>query len=232
MDCSEFNRLLDSYIDGDLSEAQRDELGQHAAQCAKCREELAAAEQLRGILSHLNDDISVPLPAQAAWRKAVREEAHRRRMKRVYSAVGAVAAAFVLLFGVSVMLRPADSGVLTVNAPRVETDGVSEAASIETEMTLTNAKTRSLGYIERSVTADDVGQTYEYLLDVIAEYGGTVERESDGDERKVFVQIPGENALEFLSAVDGLGETAGDEAAVMIDESAASVGICVTIAGM
>ena len=69
------------------------------------------------------------------------------------------------------------------------------------------------------------------LCDIITEYGGTIERETDGDERRVFVQIPGENAADFLSAVDSIGETS-DNALVAVDEAAHEIGICVIIAGV
>ena len=42
-----------------------------------------SAEEMQDILSHIDDNIVVPLPAQAAWRGAVRKEAAHRRMKRL-----------------------------------------------------------------------------------------------------------------------------------------------------
>lgn len=72
MNCSEFEKCLDLFIDGDLDEAKRLEFEAHAVACGECQERLKTAEQLREILSHMDDEISVPLPAQAAWRSAVR----------------------------------------------------------------------------------------------------------------------------------------------------------------
>lgn len=229
MNCSEFNQMLDLYIDGELSDSQREELEAHAAQCSACREKLADSEQLREILSHMDDDISVPLPAQAAWRNAVRIEAKRNRMKKVYSICGAVAAVCVLTVGMTAMLGQNFPASVAPVSPRIETDGVSVDAGIEENISLTSAKTRSIEYIDYSIEAEDPAQAYGYLGDVIAEYGGMIERESNGDVKTVFVQIPGENVKDFVNAVDSLGASASDMSAAVIDESAEMVGICITI---
>lgn len=227
MNCSDFKQMLDLYIDGELDESQRRALEAHAAQCSSCRDELAAAEQLRKILSHMDDDISVPLPAQAAWRNAVRAEAKRSRMKKIYSICGAVAAVCVLTFGVTAMLGQDVPGAVQ----RVETDGVSENTAFDDNVSLTSAKTRSVDYIVRSIEAEDLVKASDYLSDVIAEYGGTIEHETEGDEIKVFVQIPGENAVDFISAVDSLGNVI-EETVIEVDASAVSVGFCIVITGM
>ena len=230
MNCSDFNQMLDLYIDGELDDSQRKAFEAHAAQCKDCGEKLVAAEQLREVLSHMDDDISVPLPAQAAWRSAVRAEAKRNRMKKIYSICGAVAAVCVLTVGLTAMLGQDVPGTISTVSPRVETDGISEDAAIEQNIALTSSKARSVEYIERSIEAEDPAQAYEYLRDVIAEYGGTIERESEGDVQKVFVQIPGENAVDFISAVDSIGVSA-DEVPVSVDESAETIGICIAIVG-
>lgn len=228
MNCSDFNRMLDSYIDGELDASARAELESHAAQCSDCRERLAASEQLREILSHMDDDISVPLPAQAAWRNAVRAEAKRMRMKRVFAAVGAVAAVCVFSVGVTAMLRQNPEEGISPSIQRIETDGVSEEAAFETDVSMMSAKARSMDYIDRTIAVEDVTEACDYLADVIAEYGGMVERETEGDERKIYVQVSGENAADFISAVDSLGISA-DQDSVAVDESAAMIGVCVII---
>jgi len=52
--------LLSSYLDGDLSPQQRDEVEEHLASCAECREEL---EMLRLTLDALHDLPDLPAPA-------------------------------------------------------------------------------------------------------------------------------------------------------------------------
>lgn len=227
MTCSEFNQLLDRWIDGELDESQRAAMKEHAAQCSECREQLASAQQLRDILSHMDDDISVPLQAQAAWRKAVREEAKKSRMKGVYRAFAAVAAALVLMVGVSAMLKQ-NGAQLPGNVHRVETDGVVEA-SLPDEPVMKAAARGIPEYVERTIVSDDAQKTAEYLADVIAEYGAAVERETEDEGVKcVFVQVPGENAEDFISAVESLGEAQASGAA-SFDASAATVGVCIRI---
>lgn len=229
MNCSDFKHMLDRYIDGELDQTQRSVMEAHAEKCSDCRDELEAAEQLREILSHMDDDISVPLPAQAAWRSAVRAEAKRSRMKRIYSICGTVAAVCMLTVGVTAMLKQDIPASIAPVAPRVETDGVSEASAFDESISLTSAKTKSVEYISRSIAVEDPALARDYLSDVIAEYGALLEHETDGDAKKFYVQVPGENAADFISAVDSLGAVA--EEAVEVDDSAASVGICITITG-
>lgn len=231
MNCSEFNRLLDLYADGELKENQRAAMDEHAAVCSECREKMAAAEQLQGILSHLDDDIAVPLPAQAAWRNAVRAEAKCIRMKKIYRACGAAAAVFVLMFGVSAMLRSEDASQLAPVVRRVETDGVNDEVRLEEAAALTmDAGRMTAEYVEQVVSSEDPAQAVVYLKDLVAEYGGTVEHESQSDSgNKVFVQIPGENVVDFMGAMAGIGN-AEDASPAALDEMAASIGICVIIA--
>lgn len=230
MNCSEFSNLLDLYLDGELDEAQRAAIKSHAAACEECRATLTAAEQLQGILSQMDDGLEVPLPAQAAWRKAVREEARRRRMKRLYGICGAVAAVCVLTVGVTAMLRSGVRGSVPGTGAVVETDGLSEDAALAGEEALRSMKSADqITYADRIVRAQSAEETHDYLMDIVAEYGGTVAQEAaDADAIKVYVQIPGENAEDFVSAVDGLG-VEPDDGEISLDPSAESVGVCVTI---
>lgn len=229
MNCSEFNQLLDAYVDGELDEKQRADLQNHAAGCEECREALSAAEQLRDILSRMDDDISVPLPAQAAWRNAVRAEARRSRMKMIYQACGAVAAVCVLTFGVTTMLTD-HSMELSPNVQRIETDGVSVEANLTDTATMRMKRDISGGYVEHIVLVEELEQACGYLNDLVAEYDGSVDQEAEMESgRKVYVQIPGENAADFMSAVNGLG-TISEDMTFTMDFSAETVSICVVLA--
>jgi len=240
MNCSEFMQMLDAYLDGELNADARARLERHAAQCADCHAQLKAAEQLRDFLSHMDDDVSVPLPAQAAWRSAVRAEAKRRSMKRIYSACGAVAAACVLTLGVAGMLKSGNLPSLQQQTPivaHVEADGLSTPAADELamneELSVTMLTARSMdsgvNYIDRSVLTDDPETACSYLMDIVAEYGCTVERESDdSDGRRFYVLVPGENAVDFVNAVDHIGiETDSRDFAAF--DLAEIVGVCVVI---
>lgn len=237
MNCSEFNDLLDLFIDDELDADARAELERHAAECSDCHAKLTASEQLREVLSHLDDGMVAPLPAQAGWRAAIRAEAKRRRIKRIYSVCGAVAAACVLTVGAATMLRGGQTfSTGTDVAPQtgvlVEADGLSENAELQTGVpgsALRSASAASVSYVDRTVYTDDSQSAYGYLKDIIAEYGGSVDRESDELEgHKVYLSIPGENVTDFISAVDHIG-TAIDENSLVLDTSLERVNICVTI---
>ena len=107
MKCEEFLPMLDAYIDEELDAAQRARLLKHAEGCPSCQSELRRAEALKRALADFDGDPVVPLPAQAAWRQAIKKESRRRRLRRVYQAAGAVAAALVVLVGSTFALRGA-----------------------------------------------------------------------------------------------------------------------------
>lgn len=239
MDCSEFRRLLDGYVDGELDERERGALEAHAAACASCGAQLKAARQLRDMLGHINDGLSVPLPAQAAWRSAVRAQARRQRMKRVYAACGAVAAACVLTVGVTAMLRgnPAvPPEAFEGRAAYVEADGIDGVELPAGETALLAADSEALSYVDRVVLTDDIATAQGYLMDIVAEYGATVEHTAESaEDTRVYVRVSGENAADFLRAVDAIGlesdEAAGTDGgeAPALDESAQAVGVCVIL---
>ncbi len=231
MTCSEFDQLLDSYIDGELDEAQRKALEDHAAQCARCGESLMAARQLREILSHMDDDIAVPLPAQAAWRSAVRAEAKRGRMKKIYTAIGAVAAACVLTFGVSTMMKAEVPGEVVPQVARIEADSVSENSDLAGESVMRRAIVPELDdYFENTVAVEDFDQACKYLEDICAEYGAMIEYEVESDEgKKIYLQVPGEVVNEFIGVVDGtIGVAQGD---YNLDTAPELVGVCISMIG-
>lgn len=230
MTCSEFDRLIDLYIDGELDNAQKNAVEAHAAACEECAGKLRAAEELKDILSHMDDDVSVPLQAQAAWRRAVREESKRRNMKNFYRAFGAVAAVCVLTFGVTAMLQ--QKPVEPQGVELVAADGVTESASFDGETAARSGVLPQLAeYTERTLAAEDVDQALAYLKDIAAEYGAVIENESESAQGvNVFLQVPAESAEDFISAVDAIAAEP-DERTYAFDASAATVGVCVMIVG-
>lgn len=132
MNCKEFLQCLDAYLDGELAQPEREAFLRHAQNCSACADALAHAEAVHAALSHLNDDLCVPLPAQAAWRAAVKREAKRRKGRVLTRALSAFAAAFVVLAGTTAVFRatgvldfdvdnaPAASVHIEPSAPRAE----------------------------------------------------------------------------------------------------------------
>lgn len=157
MDCTEFSTRLDAYIDGELSNAQREALLAHAQSCSACREELRRAQVIARALGEANTDLRVPLEAQAAWRSAVRREAKRRKGRVLSRTISAVAAAFVLLAGTTAVFRATGvldfggeaslvSGVHIVpSAPRVQYYETQSRASQDEEQAYTHAQIEADG---------------------------------------------------------------------------------------
>ena len=116
--CADMEALFDALIDGELTNEQRRTMDEHAAHCPECAQKLRAAMQLKAILGEALPEADVPLAAQAKWRGAVRAEASRRQRNRWTRAVGAIAAALVLVAGVGFALNgrlnvPKDELIMT-----------------------------------------------------------------------------------------------------------------------
>ena len=105
MNCEQFLLKIDAYIDDELSNGEIDEMREHALNCVSCRAELEKAEFLRETLNGMDDDIVVPLEAQAAWRKAVRAEAQRKSVRKWTRGLYVVAAALVLALGCTLIMN-------------------------------------------------------------------------------------------------------------------------------
>ncbi|HIQ83198.1 MAG TPA: DUF4349 domain-containing protein [Candidatus Pullichristensenella stercorigallinarum] len=118
---------LDAYIDGELTQPEREAFLSHAQNCSTCREALWETEAIHDALAHMNDGLRPPLEAQAGWRAAVKREARRRKTRVLYRAVSAVAAAFVLLAGTTAVFRA--TGVLDFDADTAPASGVHIATS-------------------------------------------------------------------------------------------------------
>ena len=127
MNCKEFLERLDAYIDGELTQPEREAFLSHAQNCSTCREALWETEAIHDALAHMNDGLRPPLEAQAGWRAAVKREARRRKTRVLYRAVSAVAAAFVLLAGTTAVFRA--TGVLDFDADTAPASGVHIATS-------------------------------------------------------------------------------------------------------
>lgn len=127
MNCEEFLERLDAYLDGEMTQPEREAFLAHAQNCSACRQALWESEAIHDALAHMNDDLRPPLEAQAGWRAAVKREARRRKTRVLYRAVSAIAAAFVLLAGTTAVFRA--TGVLDFDADTAPASGVHIATS-------------------------------------------------------------------------------------------------------
>jgi len=94
--CKIFRSHLDDYIDGELPMDIRIAMEKHAEACEGCAALLEQAIGLSGLCAALNDDLSVPLECQAAWRKAIRAEKKPFYRSGWVRTAGMAAAALVL----------------------------------------------------------------------------------------------------------------------------------------
>lgn len=213
MNCEEARLLLDAYIDGELSENELRALRDHAQSCEACMRELEAAELLRDTLAHIDDDVVVPIEAQAAWRGAVRAEAaagRKKTQRRWMRAAYAVAAALVLAVGGSVLLRGmssdgADSDAMVMNlaadtpsiaAELVARDGGGEQAAY-------SGKIRSDYYSAwKKISTDAPVEAVETLEMLAAEYSGSCAMDGADICR---IELPYEYMEDFLNAASRVG---------------------------
>ena len=181
MSCERFMDQLDAYLDGALTAEEMRQMEAHADGCAKCAEELNAGRQLVQMLRGLDDEIVVPLDVQAGWRRAVRREISAKKRKRLYRALGTVAAALVVMIGSTLALRGTD--LLAFSSAR----GQNETSSN------TYAATGAL--VERRIAANQEGRGTVMLMaeDSVA----PVVLETDGDEQQ-------KRAVDTMPAGEGI----------------------------
>lgn len=212
MDCDGFARLLDAYIDGALTEAEARQFMAHADACEGCREELRRAEWLRDMMKDMDDEIAVPLEAQAAWRKAVRAESQRGRLRRITRIVSAAAAALALAVGVSFVLN--DGG--DSNAPLESLQPIARSAATqheENELIASDGIAESFDAFaaEGALSAvwkieaenrDEACQTLSLLCE---EYSGKFSMDAQEQSLRCRIELPYEYMSDFLSAASRIG---------------------------
>lgn len=112
--CDKFRSLLDGYIDNTLTDDEMAFMKAHADKCLECAEEMRLSDIIKNEVNGMDDDIVVPLKAQAAWRNAVRKEIKNQKFKKAYKALSSVAAALIVLVGATFIMR--SSGALPPKA--------------------------------------------------------------------------------------------------------------------
>lgn len=121
MMCQRFKALLDKYMDDELNNDEKAFMKAHAEKCVSCKNELSMIDSVKSVIGHLDDDIVVPLSAQAAWRNAIRKEIRQKKARKLYKGLTSVAAAVVVLVTTTFAMRA--SGALperTAAAPEAE----------------------------------------------------------------------------------------------------------------
>lgn len=233
MGCEEARLLLDAYVDGELSAQQEADLLAHVHACEACKGEFEAAMLLKDCLKDMDEEVAVPLEAQAAWRRAVHAEAKRKFTRKWTRVVSAAAAALVLVLGVGFL---ADREAPVAGQPVPEAAALSIrsteliAADGEQQNAVAVAAAGSEEYTARKkFAAADVqaaGKTIEMLT---AEYSGSFSLEGEGDSVRYRVELPADYMADFLSAASRIGteldseavEAAGETVVILIQLEAA-----------
>jgi len=205
MNCEEARRLLDAYIDGELSEAEKRALMDHAQACEMCAQELEAAELLRDTLSHIDDDVQVPLQAQAAWRSAVRAEAKKKNTRKWMRAGYAAAAALVLLIGGGIALHemPQEQPQVLITRAAGASVAANELIAKDGMAQAVDTADASADYTAwKKISSDYPDQDREALKMLAAEYNAAyVEQGTD----IVRINLPQGYLEDFLNASSRIG---------------------------
>lgn len=222
MKCSDVNALLDRLMDDELSDEMRVELDKHASVCPQCAEMINATIEMKEMLSEMHDEADVPLAAQAAWRKAVKQEAVRIKARKVYRKAGTVAAAAVVLVGIGIAVTngnmapqkarndfmqisaaydaaEVEEAADTTQIAAIESDGSGDTAASMGRMM--PAPTAFTAMNECILCVEDVDETCGYISDLVAEYEGNIEEHRIEDNKaNLYITLPTGNVEEFLSA--------------------------------
>lgn len=207
MNCEEARMLIDAYIDGELSEEEKRALMDHAQACEMCAQELEAAELLRDTLAHMDDDVQVPIEAQAAWRSAVRAEAKKKNTKKWMRMTYAAAAALVLLIGAGVAFRempkqqPQMMMARSVDAPVVANELIAKDGMAQNAVYTAGAGEDYS--VWKKITSENPEQDLKALEMLAAEYNAGFEEQSEGICRIV---LPQEYLDDFLNASSRIGK--------------------------
>lgn len=222
MKCSEINEWLDMLMDDAISDDMQRELDEHGHICPECAKNIRTTKEMKALFAQMNDEVDVPLPAQAKWRKAIRAEAARGRNRRLYRIVGTVAAAFVLMFGIgwginsdmfvpkqggdgNGLILPVETGITGVGAVVVEADGDVAPAVSSTSRAM---NPESAPIHEHYMTVDNLDTACGYICDLVAEYEGTTDEQrfEEGGFAKanLYISMPSGNLGDFISAAEHL----------------------------
>lgn len=211
VDCNEFRSKLDAYIDDELSREDRAAMLTHAQKCKACKTELSYATMLNGIMADMEKETVPPLEVQAAWRGAIRSESKSRNMRRLYKALGALAAAFVLFIGCAAVLRtqtPVDP-VPTADADQggvftfVAADG-----SDQTVRSMSVSQDESVGIVTASarLISPDISASSDAVLGLVGDFGGYVGANSvNASTAYITAYVPSKDLSAFMESLEYVG---------------------------
>lgn len=176
-------------------------------------------EELIRLLNTLDDDVSVPLDVQAAWRKAVREVERKKNTARKWLGIASSAAALVLVGGLAFYAFGNDKKVakqqetreapaLTFVTTYLEADGISDNGWAVVQDFDERAETVVLAEGKLEITAKSIEDSLSSLKTVIADNGGYFTEEESiktGNAFKGTFVIPNESVQTFIREMQDNG---------------------------
>ena len=183
MNCEQFALLLDAYIDGELPAEEMAAFTEHARACEACGREFEAALLVKDALLHMDDEVAVPLEAQAAWRNAVRLEAKRK------------SAAFKNAPAADMNVRSIAARDVSGAAEIIAADGGVQVNSEFEEAAMEYTAWKKIAV----VSPEEACKTLEMLA---AEYNASYSLDAQGICR---IELPYEYMQDFLNAASRIG---------------------------
>lgn len=211
MDCEKFRSLLDAYIDGEIAGEEKRQFMDHADACENCRMELREAEMLRDMMKDLDDGIAVPLPVQAAWRNAVKQEAKKIRMRRAMKFAYAAAAALLVVVGSTVGFNALNEK--NNAAPEMQPMMLRSAVEMETEELIAvdgaadvSATAESAAYTAvKKIESENSGEACKTVELLCTEYTGSFTAQMENGIFSYQIELPYEYMPDFLNAMSHIG---------------------------
>lgn len=128
MKCETFENYLDGYLDGSLSELERQAMQEHMQNCPGCRKRYEEQRLLLEELRHLDDGVRAPEGLVAGTMERIRRERQPRRRTRPYWIGGGIAAALCLTLAVGTLL----GGTFRATSSAPKTSLMNMAATADT----------------------------------------------------------------------------------------------------
>ena len=224
MECSRIDALLDAYMDHSLTADDEQRLKEHCISCEECAKRLRATREMMQLFSEMVPEAEVPLKVQAAWRSAVKSEVSKRRFRHFAHLAGGIAAALVVVVGVTFTVGNRDvklqsealeSEMANRSFAVIEADGQKATESVST------AVSRAMPMHEFNMVVKDVRRTSDYIADLVNEYEGEVDVQQfdEGSQHcaNLYIELTAENASEFVNAVSHFDVSSNVDAAGSVD---------------
>lgn len=127
MKCETFANYLDGYLDGSLSELEKQAMEEHMQTCAGCRKQYEEQKRLLEELRHLDEDVRAPEGLVSGAMERIRRERRPRRRTRPYWIGGGIAAALCLTLALGTLL----GGAMNATSSAPQTPLMNMAATTE-----------------------------------------------------------------------------------------------------